>query len=190
MAADDLNLEEDPDTGEKFVRLSEKDAIAQRELARKASDAAEAEERAAKAERLLAIRDAGIPKGVLGDMFVETYKGELTEEAIKEAASKVPGLLAPTENSEGELTPEQQAAAAAEAKQTEERAALARNSTGHQEPPAEDPRKLMVDAVANARQSGVNEQEALARGFSELVNAAGHGDQRARVIMPWDSAGN
>lgn len=189
--ANDLEIEIDDETGEEYVRIPKDQALNQRKLANDAQKNADALDRAEKAERKLAFRDAGIPNGVLGDMFMETYKGDLDVEKIKEAAGKVPGLVeAEATETQVELTPEQQAEAEAEARQTQERNNLSRGAAGYGEAPPPDPRKLASDTVQQAREAGRNDMDSLALGFAELVNAAGHGDNRARVAMPWDREAN
>lgn len=185
MSKDDLQFETDED-GNKFVVLSEQDAIAQRDRLRKAEADAEAAARATTLERENAFLKAGVPAGVIGDMFMETYKGDLTKEAILEAAAKVPGLIsegsATTETTKTELTPEQQAAADAEAKQTQERSDLARNAADAAVVPDKHPHDAMREAIETARKAGASEPVAQSAGLSQLVQAAAAGDKR--VLAP------
>lgn len=176
---------DDDDLDEPTVTLSQADAKAQRALARKGEkfDGAVAERDAA--QRELAFLKAGVnPDSAVGKLFVKGYDGELTKEAITAAAADIPDLIvtaeAPAEQTE-QLTPEQEAAAKAEAEQTQQRQQLASGNTNAGTAPPRDPRELMVEAVDNARKAGRSEDRALAEGFRELVNAAANGDERVRI---------
>lgn len=176
----DFEIDEDDD-GNKTVTLPADQATNLREKARKADENATAAAERDVALRKLAMRDAGIPKGVLGEMFEETYKGELTAEAITEAASKIPGLIAEAAQPAVEKTPEEIEAARIEAEQTGARQALAQGNTNAGVLPDRDPRELAAEAVAKARADGRSEEVALSAGLRELVSAAANGDRRVRL---------
>lgn len=172
--------------GNEFVRLPADQAKNQREIARQAEANAKAAEdakaEAAAAQRELAFFRAGInADSDVGKMFVKGYDGELTAEAIKEAAAKIPTLLDATAEPVTEQTPEQIEAARLQAEQTGERSDLARGAASYSEAEARDPRELAREAVAKARIDGLSEENALSAGLNELVGAAMAGDKRVRL---------
>lgn len=184
MPNDELDIETDDDTGERYARIPEKDAVAQRDLARKAkeNEAAAAERDAA--QRELAFLKAGInpDESKVAALFAKSYDGELTAEAIKAAYADL-GITTTTETTTTtELTPEQQAAAEAEAKQTQERADLARGAANSGVLPDKHPHDTMREAIENARKAGASEPVAQSAGLSQLVQAAAAGDKR--VLAP------
>lgn len=179
---DDFEIETDED-GNEYVRIPKDQAFNQRDLARKAKDLEPAAAEGEKAKRELAFLKAGVnaDESKIAALFVKSYDGELTTDAIKAAFADLGVTEKPAVEGEQQLTPEQQAAADAEAKQTEERAALARGSAGFQDTPPRDPRELSAEAVAKARAEGRTEEVALSNGLRELVNAAVAGDKRVRI---------
>jgi hypothetical protein len=179
--ADDFEIETDDD-GTQYARIPLEQATNQRDLARKAKDleATAAERDAAKRE--LAFLKAGVnPDSAVGKLFVKGYDGELDVEKIKAAAAEIPGLITEAAPAEGELTPEQEAAAKAEAEQTTARQQLASGNANAGTIPDRDPRELAVEAVQKARQAGLSEENALSAGLNELVGAAMAGDRRVRL---------
>jgi hypothetical protein len=58
--------------------------------------------RAEQAERQIAVRDVGIDTGSkLGQMFIKSYEGDWTPEALKAEAEQIPGLLPVSKGDEG-----------------------------------------------------------------------------------------
>jgi len=169
MAATGPNPEqmdtEDTDADERTVTLN-RDQI--RALERDAK-----ETRAARRE--LAFVKAGIDTDTpLGQMFFDAYKGDLTSEAIKEAAATI-GLGREPEPETPSTPPEEQSS-------TGERRNLASGATGDLPPNPDDlkpdPRKEARDLADKVLADGGSREEAMARQFSTLVQAAQSGDRR------------
>ena len=186
MAKDDFDFEEDEDTGEKYVRLSEKDAIAQRELARQATANVNAADERDAAQRELAFLKAGVDAGSpIGKMFVKAYDGDLTAEAIKAAATEIPGLVGePAAPAPSTPTPEEAEAARLAAEQTGARQELNLGNSNAGTPPAPDPRDTARETVIAAKQRGMSNDKAMVEGFEVLVAGAIANDQRVLIPMP------
>jgi hypothetical protein len=95
--SDDFDTEDEENESESSVI---------RDLRAKARGRAEAEERATTAERKLAFIEAGVPTTPATAYFVKGYDGELTSEAIKEAAVAAGFIAAEEEQSDPELDEE------------------------------------------------------------------------------------
>lgn len=105
-----FTTDETDETGEDDqheVRMSRKDI---RALEKRAKAAADAEARAAAAERRLALRDAGIPTTGVGKLFEKAYDGPLDAEAIKTAAEEYGILGGGQQVSDDELAAQQRLA--------------------------------------------------------------------------------
>lgn len=177
----DFDYDEDDD-GNKTVTLPADQATNLREKARKADELSAAATERDEAKRKLAFYESGIDmKSDLADLFVKGYDGDLTADAIKEAAAKYPGLIGDAVAPVVEQTPEEIEAARVEAEQTGVRQALTQGASNAGVLPDRDPRELAAEAVAKARADGRSEEVALSAGLRELVSAAAAGDKRVRL---------
>lgn len=160
------------------------DEDVQRETPQQLREAAERGKKAAEerdqALRKLAFAEANVDfKSPAGQMFVRGYDGELTEEAISEAAKQIPGVLkgeAPAVQPE-----QQQQLSPEEMQQTAQRGDLAGDSAGAGVDPGVDPSTAGLDAFHKDLSEGRGREKASAAYFDSMMSAAANGDPRAIV---------
>lgn len=127
-------------------------------------------------ERELALTKAlptGATETALGKMFADSYKGEMTNEAIQAAAAEV-GLVQPVV----ETPPTELEDAAAQAA----RAGLQSGAVPPTEPLdpelAEDPTEFGLQKFHEAMRNGATAENASAHYFDRIAGAANRGDER------------
>lgn len=162
--SDEANLEQEPEHIKKL-----------REDAKKGR---EADVALSAASRKIAILEAGVPTSTpLGQMFLKSYDGELTTEAIKAEAAAIgliEGAAPPAETPE----PGTQSGTP-EAGYAEARAALDLGQAA----PVEQPTSSAVDTAYkvfdDSRKKGVRTEDARTEAFLSLISAAAQGDKSA-----------
>jgi hypothetical protein len=155
------------------------DIPALREAAQRGSAAAKERDEAL---RKLALVEAGVDtKSPVGKLFVDAYKGELSEDAIKAAWSE----LAPAASASSAPAPEPEPGApSATPQQLEETAArrlltsAGAGDTPHETPP-EDPVAAGYEEYHARLKSGEGRDVAAGSVFGKLIAAANDGDERA-----------
>lgn len=126
-------------------------------------------------ERKVAILEAGINTSTpLGAMFLKSYEGELTAEAIQSEAAKV-GLVP------GQQDPDPQPGepGTAEAGYADTRRLLEQGDAAPHEPPQKSATDLAFDAFANSRKEGKRTEDAQVDGFRTLIEQAAQGNPSA-----------
>lgn len=151
------------------------------ELRQRAEQAAQFEKDLAKRDREVAFLRAGIDTDTkLGKLFLGSYDGDLTPDAIKAEAKELgitPAGSPPPPSGEGEgLTPE-------EKKASEERARLAAGSQddGYTPPPG-DPAAEGLAEFHRRIDKGTRREEAAAEFVSRQIDAAVRGDERVIYV--------
>lgn len=148
-----------------------------------------------RADRIEKLALAGVDfSSPIGKMFVKSYDGELTDEAIATAATEVGALK--TATPAGETTPTTPAAetpptdtplAPGEAGATGDRQDLA-NGAAPAGGTTPDPREAAKVAAKDVLDRTGNRGNALAEAFGTLTTAAAKGDQRVTVDI-WNQPG-
>lgn len=148
---------------------------------RRLREAAERGEQAARerddALRKLAFLEAGVNlKSDVGQLLFEAYKGELDENAIREAAQKVGALVetASANQSTTPVPPEEQG-------QTRERDDLAGDSRPAGVDPGVDPQQQGLNEFHEALSQGQDREKAGKHYFDRVFTAAANNDERALV---------
>lgn len=157
---------------ERFVQMK-RDDIRQLEKKAKQADTNETELAELRKERLFfkAKIDVDSP---LGKLLYDGYKGDLTVEAISEAAAGIPGLGAEAPSTE---IPDD------EKNLTDERRDLGAGSKADDFRQAEpDPKEAAIASGSKALDDGKSEEVALGNVFESLMRSAMKGDKR----VLWD----
>lgn len=154
--------ESNPDEG--YVRMKRED-ITKLEEAAKAAKSAESLQK----ENLF-LKTGLNTDSPLGKFFFENYKGDLTSEAVKAAATEI-GLM--------EKVPENPPLNEGENKGTDERRALANNATPGGESPDKDPRIVAMEKAEEIIKQGGTFEQAGAGFLSTKMQAYAKGDKRA-----------
>lgn len=142
-------------------------------------DAAERGKQAARERdelvRKVAFLEAGIDtKTPIGQMFSKAYDGELTAEAITNAAKEVGVLKAETE----EQPPPGPAITENERQQSQERMAISGDSQAPGPDPEPDPRVQGMKEFREAIANGQPREDAAGAWYGKVINAAANGDDR------------
>lgn len=144
--------------------------------ARAAADRADAARAAAERRATLLELLPPIENKAQRAMFLDSYKGDLTEEAVTGALVEL-GLAAPPKTPD-EIAQEQQDAAAQDARQD-----LATGALGAEEQPdpelVQDPSQLGLQKFNEAKRLGATDKNASAQFTDRVVSAAVRGDERA-----------
>jgi hypothetical protein len=169
-------------------------------LRERAEAATAAENRAAAAERKLAIIESGIDTSTpMAQFFVEHYDGDITDTAALTAAAKEMGIPLKGETA-GEGAGQQGDGAQGEGGQqvndqananggqrqileptgTEQRRALAGEDTNPGEE-SRDPRQVALEQAKSAMEQGATWEAAAGNFVATVANAASRGDRRAIV---------
>ena len=131
-------------------------------------------------ERKVAILEAGVNTTTpVGAMFLKSYDGELTTEAIKAAAAEV-GLV------EGQPTPEPEPGSPGtpEAQTQQVREGLSQGNVAPFEEPVKSAKDNAWDTFTNARKSGMREEDARQEAFASFIEAGLRGDSTALYQEP------
>lgn len=131
-------------------------------------------------ERKVAILEAGVNTTTpIGQMFLKSYEGELTPEAIKAAAAEV-GLV------EGQPDPEPQPGepGTPEAQQQSVRDNLAVGDIAPHEEPVKSAKDRAWDVFNESRKGGMREEDARNEAFASFIEAGIKGDQTALYREP------
>lgn len=132
--------------------------------------------RIAELEKKDVMRDAGIDLTTpIGQLFLDGYKGELTVEDVKAAATAT-GIIKP-EGQEGTEPPP------ADDGSTNDRRQAAAGTTAEGQGPSEDPRAIAVQEGIEVLEAGGTMQGAMGAAFNRIAHAAmNENDDRARFI--------
>lgn len=129
-------------------------------------------------------RGAGLdPKSGVGELFIGSYKGDMTEEAVSAFIAEK-NLLPPTppaseqppagEIKDGSHIP------AEERSGTDDRQMAAAGVIADSGPPSGDPRQEAIRKAEEHIAAGGNTESGMALAFDEIAEAGFNGDQRAR----------
>lgn len=144
-----------------------------KDLRRAADDGRKALKEAEALRKELAFAKAGVPtESKLGQLFFNSYDGELTTEAIRTEAEEVGAWRPVTAEPEkaNEPTPEERA-------QSRERADLAADS-GHAGINTGDPFRDAEAAFKEARRNGDRSEQAFGAAMTQIIEAHQRGDTR------------
>ena len=126
-------------------------------------------------ERKVAILEAGVNTTTpVGQMFLKSYDGDLTAEAIKAAAAEV-GLV------EGQPAPapEPGAPGTAEQEQQDIRQGLSTGDMAPHEEPVKSAKDRAWDVFNQSRKEGMREEDARNEAFATFIAAGIQGDKTA-----------
>lgn len=179
---DDPDADAPPDdpNSPKNLRQAAKDG----RKAREEADAANT--RADNLAKELAFTKAGVNTDTpVGVMFAQTYTGDLTAEAVKEAWAAIESTLASPngDGKEGDDAPANPELQPGEADAGALSQQLAQG-TAPDAPSEPDPYEVAAGIADQARKDGATEIDAMAYAFNSVVGAAQKGDQRAIIPNP------
>jgi len=131
-------------------------------------------------ERKVAILEAGVnTTSPVGAMFLKSYEGELTPEAIKAAAAEV-GLV------EGQPDPEPQPGepGTVEHEQQQVRQGLSVGDVAPHEEPVKSAKDRAWEVFDKSRKEGMREEDARQEAFASFIEAGMKGDSTALYREP------
>jgi len=165
------------DTDPRVVKMSREQI---RAMERDAAAARDATARAEKAERLLAMSQAGIDtSSPLGSFFADNYKGELTKDKILAEAKKLNVVTgeAPPEPPVNDNPPEGTPPVNEPVLDANVRESLASGATSETPPSGKPAKEAALETAQTLLSTGASGEEALGSMFHELVGHAIGGDK-------------